>query len=301
MENKAKDKKKSPLLTIVFIVLGILAIGGIAGAFMLNYNTFEPAVPSILDDGENIFITTSVNENYQGYRFRFLSLTDEVVIDSKDNVISQSELEENKIAIGQTYKISACYLGETEGGSSPYSGSVTWTYTSYLQAPTLTRNSEECTVSWQAIENADYYILYYKENGALKSKETTELSFSYKTFDGGKQEFFVTACSNNRNYKQSTYSNVLSFNHVYKMKDLYSASLDGYILTVTSVEELQYLSIYVNGQQKVAKLGSPSRSNGRYTYTINIITIYISSDRLGVAPYPGDEYSVFAGEIMYIR
>lgn len=305
MEAKSLDKKKKIIVMICFILLGLVALAGIAGAFLMNYNTFAPSKPSILDDGSNIFITTSSNENYRGYRFKFATSTKEITIDSNDNILSVEEIVEAELVVGTRYAISACYLGETEGSSSPYSDEVRWTYMQYLAAPTIQHDITNQKITWQPVENATYYTVYYKDGGELKAQETSECYFDYSDLVGGEKEVFVTAGAINFYYKKSVNSNTLSFNHIYRMKEIESISFNNTTkeLTVVALEDIDYLTLYLGEEEgRVVKLLDPiSVLSGRYTFSVNISAIYSNGQSIGVAPCPADALSTFVGEITTIN
>lgn len=305
MKLKTKINKKKVFSLIGFISLGLVAIAGIAAAFIMNYNTFSPSKPTILDDGKNIIITTSHNENYRGYRFKFQSSIDEVVVESEDNVLTAQELKETDLVVGGRYAISACYLGETEGGNSPYGKITTWIYVEYLNAPEISQDEANQKICWDAVENATYYTVYYKDQGELKSSKINELYFDYSNLAGGEKEFFVSAGSENYNFKTSDYSNTLSFNHVYKMLPIEVLSLNYTTceLTVVAQEEIDYITIYIDEDEgRVIKLLDPINiSFDKYTYTVNISALYYSGVEIGVAPAPADELSMFDGEIKTIN
>lgn len=305
MELKALSKRGKIIVMICFIALGLIAVGGIVAAFVMNYNVFAPAAPSILDDGKNIFITTSLNENYKAYRFKFLSSTGEIIVESSDNVLTMEELKQTSLEIGGRYSISACYVGETEGSSSPYGDYTRWTYVQYLDAPSLSQDAENEKICWEAVPNATYYTVYYKDEGELKTKQTTDLFYDYSTLTGGEREFFVSAGSTDLNYMTSGFSNTLVFNHVYKMQELDSVSFNSTTceLTVVALEEIDYITVYIGQEEgRVVKLLSPISSiKGRVTYSVNISAIYTAAARIGVAPSPADEWSQFVGEIKTIN
>ena len=121
------QKRSKIFIIILSVILAIIAAGAIAISFMLNYNTFSPDKPVVLDDGQNIYISTTMNDNYKGYRFKFIDENDkEIIIDSKNNQISVNELLEKQIVLGKTYKVSICYLAENVGNNSEYSNAISW-------------------------------------------------------------------------------------------------------------------------------------------------------------------------------
>lgn len=304
MDITTLSKKNKRVLILVFSLLFVLAIGGIAVAFSLNYNTFMPAAPYILDDGNSVLITTSLNENYKGYSFKFQSLNNEVVIKSKNNVLTEEDLVESDLIVGTTYKVSVRYVGETENDGTDYGGSVNWMYSVSLKSPVVTLNSAARTIDWQPVEHADYYIVHYKNGHTYQTHTTITQSYDYSAWTGGAKEVYVTAHSYANGYKTSSNSQIISFVHKQSLKEIKAQNISfnpsTCYLTVKAEEELQYLKIHINANEYIAKLPKVDKSNGYYTYNINIVTKYEDGAEIGVEPYPADEYYSFDGNTTYL-
>jgi len=59
---KVEQKRSKFLYIVLTVILSTIAVVGISAAFLLNYNTYAPNSPLVLDDGQNIYISTSLNE-----------------------------------------------------------------------------------------------------------------------------------------------------------------------------------------------------------------------------------------------
>ena len=203
---KVAQKRSKTIYIILSIVLAIIAVAGISVAFLLNYNTYAPEAPLVLDDGQNIYISTTLNDNYEGYRFKFIDENnEEVIIDSKTNQVSVEEMLENKIVLGNEYKV--CYLAENVGNNSHYSKETTWKCQKYLDMPQISFDESYSILSWQEVENADYYRIYI--NGENDFIETVETSINLSSLEGGEKTINVVSYSNNSNYLTSNKSNTL--------------------------------------------------------------------------------------------
>lgn len=303
MDLTTLSKKKKSIVVIAFIALGLFAIAGIVGVFVLNYNTFLPPAPSILDDGQSTIITTEYNENYVAYRFRFRStLKDDVVIDSKLNTLTDKEISASDLQLGAEYKVSVCYLGETEGDGTEYSESTTWKYTKTLQAPIIVLDEDATTIKWDSVEKAESYYVYYKNGVNYQRKEITETTFNYSTLACGENEIFVIAKASAVGYNDSKPSNKVNFVYKIKMKELDSATYNASTneIVVVANETIDYLTITIDSQNYVAKLATPEVSNGKYTYKVLITSIYKEGYAIKVAPCPSNTDYVFTGNAIEI-
>ena len=66
---------------------------GIVIAFLYNYDNTAPSAVESFDDGQNVMLKVSQNENYAGYRFRFVLNDEEIIFDSQTNVIYASDVD----------------------------------------------------------------------------------------------------------------------------------------------------------------------------------------------------------------
>lgn len=308
------EKKKKKLKTILIsLTLSLVAVAGLTTAFLVNYNTYSPEKPVVLDDGSNIFISTSLNDNYAGYRFKFEGEEETIVINSKTNVISANEAVEEGVDLGKTYQISTCYLSKNEGNNSQFSDTTEWTCKAYLQKNTVGYNEETCKLIWGQVENADYYRVYFNNaEGGYVQTTTTELDLS--TYTGGEMIVYVVSFSNNPNYNHSAKSNMLEFEHKHHFKSFTQLSFDQEtcILTAKNVGLLEKLEItlydadydqtsnptakttYQNCKFDVEKQGE------EYVYKINLTTIYEGQTKIGLNPATIDEFNLFDGETVIL-
>lgn len=294
------QKRSKIFIIILSVILAIIAAGAIAISFMLNYNTFSPDKPVVLDDGQNIYISTTMNDNYKGYRFKFIDENDkEIIIDSKNNQISVNELLEKQIVLGKTYKVSICYLAENVGNNSEYSNAISWKCQNYLSAPVVEYNEETSVLSWQDVVGADFYRIYI--SGEEQYIETIENSYDLKSVEGGVKSLNVVSYSNDENYLTSNKSNTVNFTLIHYLEPFTSIDFNAETKVITAKSNSNYtkIDIYLDGRVVEANAFQFEKSGEEYIYTIDITTIYNGEESIGIAPSDIDEYNVYEGVIIY--
>lgn len=300
-----KIKNNKILIIVLSVVVGILALGGIVTAFILNYNVFSPEKVEILDDGHNIYISTTANDNYKAYRFKFVdSQNNEIIVDSENNIMSLSELIEEGVKIGETYMVSTCYLSDNDGNNSQYSKEISWDVYTYLDSPILNYDEEKGSLSWSQVDNADYYKVFYNNENDIISYQTTEFTLDLQTINGGQREFYVVAYSNNKSYKQSNKSNAQQIKVIHKLKEFSKITFDSQskILSIYGEEELEKFYVYIDGSSYEIidfDVEYVTQTN-QYIFTVDISLIYNDSSNIGASPMSIDEYNIFDGNITYV-
>lgn len=305
---KNKEKSNKTLYIILAVIVGLLALGGAIAAFVLNYNQSAPDKVSIIDDGKAVYVQAEMNDNYRLYSFKFVNSQDgEIIIESENNTLTIEDLLENGIEIGKTYEVSVCYLAQNEGNNSQYSQPITWTVYTFLDAPIISYDAEEEFLSWQAVENAQYYLVYY--NGLTEPIQTENTYLDLQTIVGGEREFYVQAISgeevesDKKSYKDSPFSNKLNISVVHKFLDFTSVSFNEATkeITITGSEDLDSFYIYLNDTPYECIDFEKTYFDGVYTYkvNINILSSYNEGDTIGASPRTIDEYNIFDGQIVY--
>ena len=289
--------KKSKKIVIGVLCGVALALVLVTGGILLgiNFNVSTAPTVEVFDNGKMVMLTTQASTDYKGYRFRFKTDKDTFYIDSKDNNIILSQNQQ--IIMGTTYKIAVCYLGEIEGSNSKYSKEIDWTAYDYLATPVVSLNEEEDKLTWNSIENATSYLVYYGN----ESIETIANEISLQNIPSGQRQIFVVANSSSKNYLKSQRSNVIDCKVVYQLKqfETFEFNREQFLVTLTGRENLSEFNIYVNEQvYKVVEFVKQPLIGGGYKYTFNINGIYKENAKLGVAPI-SSEFEKFNGEILY--
>ena len=278
-------KKSAKVVYITLAVLfALLLIGGLVLAFMLNYNLYCPEYVKIIDDGKNIYLTTSSNENYRLYRFIFTDESgNEIVIDSENNTLQSDKFFESGVELGKTYKIQSQYLSENAGNNSAKSESITWTAFSYLGQTQGIYDSERQILSWQDVENASGYnlVLQGTYNSYTIFVEENEFDFNGVLGDSYQVQIFPVA---NSNAYQSPIE-VDSFTFIYNktLSDFTDLSFDreNKILECQNVDLISSATVSVNGTSYSTSNFEVEEENGVYIYSISL-SIFNDFSRIGI-------------------
>lgn len=299
MEEKTQKKraidKKSLWLIIGGSLLGVAIIVGVVLAFLLGYNSNAPGQVNIVKLDKTYFSVNS-NNNYRGYRFVFASNGEELVFESEDNVIILEDLE--GLHAGTTYQIRACYLGETESANSDYSQAVSWTCYLRLETPVLSYDDSEL-LSWNAVENADYYNLQIISGAQTFNLNVTETSYDLNNIDGGQLKIFLSAKSNSQYLEQSPLTEEFAIDFYKSFKDFDSASINlsnNNLLTITGSQLITEIDVQIDGVWYVDRPVSATNSDGVYTCYVSLVDFPLSeASVVMVRPSNIDSYNSYSG------
>lgn len=297
------EKKKKLVIIILSVVIGVLALGGLVYAFILNYNISSPSQVTILDDGNNIYITTSMNDNYDEYRFILKSDDKEIVINSKSNTLTVDQLIENGAVLGQTYQIRCMYLSSSnQGGDSELSKPITWRVVKYLDKPSIT--VEEGVVTWQKNSEADYYIIYldgeqYNFSFNLDKEDTT---FDFANLPGDNYQITLSAFSYNDYYIASPDAEPICYEYYREFQPFVEVRYDfaSKKLICLGEDELELINVSVNGTVYKYKNFTISQEENFYVYEIDL-KLFIDILSVGASPITIDKYNLYIGEIVFAQ
>lgn len=299
------EKKKKNIKFIAFCVaVGLVAIVGLLSAFMMNYNSYSPEAPTILDDGKNIFISTSFNDNYIGYKFKFKDEQgEEVFVESEDNVVDANEMISAGGQVGKNYDVSVCFLARNSGNNSQYSEKVEWTCETYLFATEISFDEFENKLNWTDVLGADFYRIYFNNASEENYVDTIETNLDLHRFEGGDKSFYVVAHSQNNHIKQSEKSNVLDLqlkHYFLEFDKIIGFDAQTKILTAQNFEKLKKLEIVLGGiGHECIKFDVEEQetNDGKiiYVYKVDLTTIYNGERVIGIRPANIDLYNVYVG------
>ena len=291
------SKSKKVLYIILSVVVGLLILGGAITAFVLNYNQFSPAKVTVIEDGRAVYLQAEMNDNYLSYNFKFSAEGEDIIIESENNILTIADLLENGIQIGQEYDISVCYVSQNAGNNSQYSEPLTWTVSTFLDSPTITYSQEEDLISWQSVDNADYYLVFY--SGMSEPAEVTEPSINLQTIAGGEREFYVQARAYEEYYIPSPLSNALELSVVHNFLPFSEVSFDSESKTITIIgsEDLPKFYIYLNGQPIECITFDKSFDGENFVYLVDITLYYQDGMTIGASPMTIDSYNIYQGQI----
>ena len=278
-------KKSAKVVYITLAVLfALLLIGGLVLAFMLNYNLYCPEYVKIIDDGKNIYLTTSSNENYRLYRFIFTDESgNEIVIDSENNTLQSDKFFESGVELGKTYKIQSQYLSENAGNNSAKSESITWTAFSYLGQTQGIYDSERQILSWQDVENASGYNLVLQGTYNSYTIFVEENEFDFNGVLGDSYQAQIFPISNSNAYQSPIEVDSFTFIYNKTLSDFTDLSFDreNKILECQNVDLISNVSVSVNGTSYSTSNFEVEEENGVYIYSISL-SIFNDFSRIGI-------------------
>lgn len=278
-------KKSAKVVYITLAVLfALLLIGGLVLAFMLNYNLYCPEYVKIIDDGKNIYLTTSSNENYRLYRFIFTDESgNEIVIDSENNTLQSDKFFESGVELGKTYKIQSQYLSENAGNNSAKSESITWTAFSYLGQTQGIYDSERQILSWQDVENASGYNLVLQGTYNSYTIFVEENEFDFNGVLGDSYQAQIFPVSNSNAYQSPIEVDSFTFIYNKTLSDFTDLSFDreNKILKCQNVDLISSVSVSINGTSYSTSNFEVEEENGVYIYSISL-SIFNDFSRIGI-------------------
>ena len=278
-------KKSAKVVYITLAVLfALLLIGGLVLAFMLNYNLYCPEYVKIIDDGKNIYLTTSSNENYRLYRFIFTDESgNEIVIDSENNTLQSDKFFESGVELGKTYKIQSQYLSENAGNNSAKSESITWPAFSYLGQTQGIYDSERQILSWQDVENASGYNLVLQGTYNSYTIFVEENEFDFNGVLGDSYQAQIFPVSNSNAYQSPIEVDSFTFIYNKTLSDFTDLSFDreNKILECQNVDLISNVSVSVNGTSYSTSNFEVEEENGVYIYSISL-SIFNDFSRIGI-------------------
>ncbi len=278
-------KKSAKVVYITLAVLfALLLIGGLVLAFMLNYNLYCPEYVKIIDDGKNIYLTTSSNENYRLYRFIFTDESgNEIVIDSENNTLQSDKFFESGVELGKTYKIQSQYLSENAGNNSAKSESITWTAFSYLGQTQGIYDSERQILSWQDVENASGYNLVLQGTYNSYTIFVEENEFDFNGVLGDSYQAQIFPVSNSNAYQSPIEVDSFTFIYNKTLSDFTDLSFDreNKILECQNVDLISSATVSVNGTSYSTSNFEVEEENGVYIYSISL-SIFNDFSRIGI-------------------
>lgn len=278
-------KKSAKVVYITLAVLfALLLIGGLVLAFMLNYNLYCPEYVKIIDDGKNIYLTTSSNENYRLYRFIFTDESGkEIVIDSENNTLQSDKFFESGVELGKTYKIQSQYISENAGNNSAKSESITWTAFSYLGQTQGIYDSERQILSWQDVENASGYNLVLQGIYNSYTIFVEENEFDFNGVLGDSYQARIFPISNSNAYQSPIEVDSFTFIYNKTLSDFTDLSFDreNKILECQNVDLISNVSVSVNGTSYSTSNFEVEEENGVYIYSISL-SIFNDFSRIGI-------------------
>lgn len=270
-------KKKWFYISAIIISLALI-VTGVVFLFIVNYGVKKPEAVAIYTTNSKTYIQATLNENSNGYIFKFNDGTKDFTYESKNNLICADNFIDNgSIALGETYKISVCYKNDYENGYSNFSQEKEWLASKFLQAPTIfvvkdysdPDNIKDQSIYWEAVDNADKYIMYYSCGEEIVEYETKDTEVDLSVLIGGVHNFYVVATSENKAYLNSPASNTTSATSYHKVRAFTSASFDkeSRVLSISGFEDVTEIEVYIGTSQNDAALHTYPYLEGSDNFT----------------------------------
>lgn len=299
-----KGKSKKVLIVLCSIVLAGLVGAGLALAFVLGYNPYQPNELKVIDDGKSVYVYADMNDNYDSYRFKFENAErGDLIVDSTKNLMTSFDMFRSGVEMGVEYKISVSYINKDNTKNSWYSDPITWKTYAYLESPVIVHDNYANVITWGEIENADYYEVHYNYQTSEKVVTTEENSLNLQQIDGGQRDIYVVAKSNSDGYRPSIESNTLTIAVVHEIENFATVSFSetSKVLTLTSNEIIRKMRVIIGATSHEYNT-NPVYENGKYNYTIDITEIYEADKQIGVSALTYDEYNVYtSGQVLYLQ
>ena len=285
---KNKFTKKQIIGIVAIILCAAFAVTGLVTVFVINFNKIVPPQLKSLSVNGELYLQATANDNFFGYRFKFVSNEDKNVIEknSTSALLKVSDVE--GLEVGK-YQVSVCYLGEVEGGNSDFSEPINWQYFKYLDTPTL--KIEGSSIVWDKVDGADYYMVYFSAS-SLDSIKVIQNKIDFSSLPMGKRNILVIACSDQENLKQSLKAGSLSepVEITHTLLPFEKATLSGTILEITASQEVKLVEIRI-GDKSYFVQDFKKLETG--TYQKDISSILGNAEKVEVRPASNNKYLIY--------
>ena len=202
------------------MIAALLAANIVLLVLKFNTNTKleTPTKPIVLQSENLISIETSKIENAKNYTYEITTPKENNVLtfERESNILildflNESENLKEDFNLGGIYHVRI--YASSQNDKSYYSPVVYFERNLKLNAPNLSKTNSE--LSWNSINNAEFYKIYVSSNEGNKVYTTSKTSISLNTLktelnlQPGLFSFCVKTCSNNKYLIDSDFSNVL--------------------------------------------------------------------------------------------
>ncbi len=204
---------------MAIIISSALIITGVVFLFIINYGVKVPDAVTVYTDSSKTYIQATLNENSNGYIFKFNDGENEIKYETKNNLLCADNLIDNgTLSLGTNYDISVCYKNDYENGYSNFSKATPWLASQFLATPYLYVMQDydfendkiyDVALLWDYVENADRYVVYYSCGNEILTYETMHTEVDLSLLEGGEHNFYVVATSKQDKYINSSNSNAV--------------------------------------------------------------------------------------------
>lgn len=270
----------SKKVKIILCAVCLAAVAMVA-SFCLIFlgNTIIDDVPqsvSVQKIGEEYFLLVDYNPQYL-YEYKLEQKLDgEYIVLKKihtdQNMINLSE-QDITFAPGVEYRFSVCFATENGAGNSDYSAPLEWAPKWKLDDvdyQNVELDLSSLQLSWQAVENADTYILVLVDAAGKQTSEVLETTtYDMSSFATGRYKVFVSAYSSTGYYDLSSAGEGKDI-VVEKQNQIVSTEMtDAGELEVVCTQEVAVFEVYEGNVLKMTvDAGRAEKKDGNYVYTI---------------------------------
>lgn len=294
MYNNIVSKKKIIIISVSVSVLALMILS--VCLFLVFYFKPKPAgnVEAIIS-AHNIVVKAETADEDRTYKFKFSSDDGELIVDSNSHIKDVTHLFwQGKLKLGKEYSLSVAYVEKTGILAGKYGEPVKFTATLKLDNPQLVLEGN--MLSWQPVQGADGYLLYYNDGKDLIEIQANS-PFDISQIKGGERQIYVIATSSNEYLTDSDKSQTVSatvYHPISKIAFAYIAwnrkvtirmneKVDAFVV---KVGEKEY-SILTENMEVVFN------DNG-YTYNFDATFIF-TGEEMTISPMT-DEYNSYAYE-----
>lgn len=215
------SKKNKIIISILCAMIAALLAANIV-LLVLKFNTNAkletPTKPIVLQSENLISIETSKIENAENYTYEITTANGNNVLtfERESNILILDFLNESE-NLKEDFNIAGIYhvriFASSRNDKSYYSPVVSFERNLKLNTPNLSKTNSE--LSWNSVNNAEFYEIFVSSNEGNKIYTTSKTSISLNTLktelnlQPGLFSFCVKACSNNNYFIDSDFSNVL--------------------------------------------------------------------------------------------
>lgn len=295
--NKTKKLSKKQIWGFVaFGVIMLCIFVAFTTIFILNFNKTIPERVKFVDEQGQIYCLAQANDNFEGYRFSFDDGKNKLTFESKSSVLHINQLQ--GLTFGTNYNVSVCYLGEIEGGNSEESGITTWQYYTYLDAPVAEIDAD--TITWQSVENADFYEVVWISDKINKITVTTNY-VNFNQLTPGVIDVQVIARSNREYFRPTIKPLTKNFTITQELSQFSSVTLSqtSNTLIIVGRDKVDTIEININGKSYLSEKFSVSVAGGVYTYRVDISSIMVANAQIGAKPVSNNKYITYSGDFVF--
>lgn len=298
---KSKKNKKLKLILVLVAVGIVLALT----ACLLTVFLLKPSGGGevmVFSYDHQVFVKTDVKEDQRTYRFKFETNGQVVEINSDSNVLEITQnLLDDEIHLGVAYDVSVCLVEPSGILAGEYGKAKAFTPSLRLKAPQVSLSSEDNkTLSWQAVNYADYYTVCYYDGSLLEKFVVSTTQFDVSLLMGGDREIFVTSHSNRTGIAESEKSNVIRIAVSHELKSFLSGIVNGQTKQVSIAAEENVNGIVLidekhSQEYRIVNFTKTKSATG-YIFSFNIGLVYTEDDQTFLVKPLEDLYNTFTGE-----